>query len=540
MQISKEVCGFTGGEADTLRKAIGKKKLDVMEKMSVKFIDGAVENGVPREVIERFWKHLLGFADYCFNKSHSACYGLIAYWTAYLKAHYPSAFMAAVMTSDQDDTDRLAIEISECKHMGIPVLSPDVNQSFAEFAVVPGTYEIRFGMNAVKNVGTGAVEEIIRAREEGGEFTSIEDFAKRVNTRIVNRKNWESLIRAGAFDRYGHRSDMLFNLDTILAFASKLQKDAASGQVSLFGDALGASIAPALQLGPAPSHNSDREMLQWERELLGLYISSHPLDAFAAFLREQAMPLDGLKSDMDGCQATVGGIVTDARQISTKNGDKMAFVKIENKDDEIEIIVFPKVYEVVKEALEQDKVIVAKGKINAKDRNGNITDDLKILAESVEEITDETLEAYRPTNTNMGVPDPNAKVRGRKRSALASRALIPGQKSVLSNHMVKNKQKQTPEPSMPVEARSQHIAAAPAPKASVPTLYIHVRNPDDHQALLKLKESLNEYPGSHQTVLVLGADQSKSAIKLPFTVEPHAKLLDYIGSLFGKECVVVK
>lgn len=534
MQISKEVCGFTGGEADTLRKAIGKKKLDVMEKMSVKFIDGAVENGVPRQVIERFWKHLLGFADYCFNKSHSACYGLIAYWTAYLKAHYPSAFMAAVMTSDQDDTDRLAIEISECKHMDIAVLSPDVNQSFAEFAVVPETGEIRFGMNAVKNVGVGAVEEILRARKEGGEFTTIEDFAQRVSTRIVNRKNWESLIKAGAFDRFGHRSDLLFNLDTILAYASQLQKDAASGQATLFGDLLGGeSIAPGLQLGQAPNRTPEREMLQWERELLGLYLSSHPLDPFDTYLKEQSMPLDELKSTMDGCQVTVGGVVGDVRQIATKNGDKMAFVKIENKAGETELIIFPKAYEAAKDVLVQDKVLLAKGKLSAKDRNGNITDELKVLIESVVEIDDETLAAYRPTNTLMGVPDPNAKVRGRKRSALASRAAIPGQKSVLSNHAVKNKQKAPAV--VPVDDRK--VIAEPA---TTETLYIHVRNPNDQDALLRLKQSLNDFPGKHNAVLVLGADENRSAIKLPFTVDPQNSLLEKIGVLFGKECVVLK
>lgn len=534
MQISKEVCGFTGGEADTLRKAIGKKKLDVMEKMSVKFIDGAVENGVPRQVIERFWKHLLGFADYCFNKSHSACYGLIAYWTAYLKAHYPSAFMAAVMTSDQDDTDRLAIEISECKHMDIAVLSPDVNQSFAEFAVVPETGEIRFGMNAVKNVGVGAVEEILRARKEGGEFTTIEDFAQRVSTRIVNRKNWESLIKAGAFDRFGHRSDLLFNLDTILSYASQLQKDAASGQATLFGDLLGGeSIAPGLQLGQAPNRTPEREMLQWERELLGLYLSSHPLDPFDTYLKEQSMPLDELKSTMDGCQVTVGGVVGDVRQIATKNGDKMAFVKIENKAGETELIIFPKAYEAAKDVLVQDKVLLAKGKLSAKDRNGNITDELKVLIESVVEIDDETLAAYRPTNTLMGVPDPNAKVRGRKRSALASRAAIPGQKSVLSNHAVKNKQKAPAV--VPVDDRK--VIAEPA---TTETLYIHVRNPNDQDALLRLKQSLNDFPGKHNAVLVLGADENRSAIKLPFTVDPQNSLLEKIGVLFGKECVVLK
>ncbi len=153
--MSKEMCGFTGGEADTLRKAIGKKKRDVMDKMGKQFVEGAVANGVDRKIVEKIWKDILGFADYAFNKSHSACYALIAYQTAYLKAHYPAAFMAALMTSDFDDTDRLTIEMSECQNMGIEVLPPDVNESFVEFAVVPGKEQVRFGMSAIKNVGIG-------------------------------------------------------------------------------------------------------------------------------------------------------------------------------------------------------------------------------------------------------------------------------------------------------------------------------------------------------------------------------------------------
>ena len=224
MQISKEWCGFTGGQADTLRKAVGKKKIDLMKKVKPEFVEGAVKvGGATKEIAETFWTQLEEFANYCFNKSHAACYGLIAYWTAYLKAHYPDAFMAALMTSDHDDTDRLAIEITECKHMGISVLSPDVNESFVEFAVVPNENKIRFGMSAVKGVGVGAVEEVLRAREDGP-FMSVEDFARRVSTSKFNRKAWESLIKSGAFDDMGDRSDLLFNLDSITTFASKLKK----------------------------------------------------------------------------------------------------------------------------------------------------------------------------------------------------------------------------------------------------------------------------------------------------------------------------
>ena len=297
MQISKEWCGFTGGQADTLRKAVGKKKIDLMKKVKPEFVEGAVKvGGATKEIAEQFWDALEEFANYCFNKSHAACYGLIAYWTAYLKAHYPDAFMAALMTSDQDDTERLAIEMTECKHMGIEVLNPDVNESFVEFAVVPGEKKIRFGMAAVKGVGVGAVEEIIRAREADGPFKSVEDFAKRVSTSKFNRKAWESLIKTGAFDGFGDRSDLLFNLDTIVAFAQKTQKEAASGQTDLFG-MLGdesANVQPTMQLQPAPAKHTNKERLMWERELMGLYISAHPLDAYETYLSEQAQPLTQL------------------------------------------------------------------------------------------------------------------------------------------------------------------------------------------------------------------------------------------------------
>lgn len=506
MQISREVCGFTGGESDTLRKGVGKKKRDILEKMEVKFIEGAVKNGVPKPIIEKFWKDLLGFADYCFNKSHSACYGMTSYWTAYLKAHYPAAFMAALMTSDQGDTDRLAIEIAECQHMGLQVTNPDINQSFAEFAVVPESNKIRFGLNAVKNVGANAVEEILRVREEG-EFASLEDFLKRVNIRIVNRKNMESLLKAGAFDSFGDRSDLIFNLDTILAYASKVQKDAAAGQADLFGNLMHDMIPP-LALEPAPTKHTEREMLQWERELLGLYLSAHPLDKYTAYFSEQTAPIQNLTKEMDGKTATVGGIILESRVINTKNGSKMAFVKMEDKTGEMEIIVFPKTYEEVGERLVQDEVVKVKGKINAKDRDGKLTDDVKIIADEIIFVTQEELDNYKATGKTMKLP-----------KAGKSLAVQAGQQPGVSISY-------TPVTEKPlVELR--------------PRLFVHVKNPDDHDSLLKLKQSFNSYPGSCEVVLVLGEDK-KSALRMPFTVDPHDDLKAAIGGLLGQECVAIK
>ena len=241
--------------------------------------------------------------------------------------------MAALMTSDQDDTERLAIEMNECKHMGIEVLNPDVNESFVEFAVVPGENTIRFGMAAVKGIGVGAVEAILEARDAGGKFTSIEDFAKRVSTKRFNRKAWESLIKTGGFDQFGDRSDLLYNLDTIQGFASKIQKEAASGQTDLFGMLAEseAAVQPSITLQDAPQKYTDKERLTWERELMGLYISAHPLDAYATYLSEQAQPLTQLTPNYDGQRMTVGGLISSVRTIVTKNGPKMAFVALEDK-----------------------------------------------------------------------------------------------------------------------------------------------------------------------------------------------------------------
>jgi len=436
---------------------------------------------------------------------------MTSYWTAYLKAHYPAAFMAALMTSDQGDTDRLAIEITECNHMGLRVMNPDVNESFAEFAVVPDTNQIRFGLNAVKNVGANAVEEILRVRGEGGKFQSMEDFLKRVNIRIVNRKNMESLLKAGAFDNFGDRSDLLFNLDTILAYASKVQKDAAAGQTDLFGNLM-QDMIPPLALEPAPTKNTEREMLQWERELLGLYLSAHPLDKYDAYFREQCMPIENLSKEMDGRTATVGGIVLESRAINTKSGSKMAFVKMEDKTGEMEIIVFPKTYEEVGERLVQDDNIKVKGKINAKDRDGKLTDEVKIIADEITFVTQEELDNYKSTGKDMKAPKASAK------SAAVQAGHAPGVNI-------------TYKPGAPVMAEARPVIK--------PRLYVHVKNPDDHDALLKLKQSFNSYPGSCEVVLVLGEDK-KSALRMPFTVEPHDDLKAAIGSLFGTECVAVK
>ena len=530
MQISKEWCGFTGGQADTLRKAVGKKKIDLMKKVKPEFVEGAVKvGGATKEIAETFWTQLEEFANYCFNKSHAACYGLIAYWTAYLKAHYPDAFMAALMTSDHDDTDRLAIEITECKHMGISVLSPDVNESFVEFAVVPNENKIRFGMSAVKGVGVGAVEEVLRAREDGP-FTSVEDFARRVSTSKFNRKAWESLIKSGAFDDMGDRSDLLFNLDSITSFASKLQKEAASGQTNLFGMLGGddaASVQSTLHLQKAPVKHDDKERLMWERELLGLYISAHPLDRYETYLSEQTQPLTQLVPEYDSRMMTVGGIISTVRTIVTKSGSKMAFVGIEDKFGEGEIIVFPNLYEKVGAKLVQDAVIRVSGKNSARDRDGNLGNESKLIADDIIAITDNDINGYESTGRKMDAPKISSAVKKERREAYRNQKNGVSPKSAVKNDATK------PQP----KAHSTPVNVAPEIPAS--KLFVYIKDPNDHSRLVKMKSVCGENAGTTDVVLVLG-EKEKSAMRLPFKVDANDNLLSQLKNTLGEECVVLK
>ena len=535
MQISKEVCGFTGGQADTLRKAVGKKKIDLMKKMKGEFIEGAVKHSnADRGKVEAFWEHLEEFANYCFNKSHAACYALIAYWTAYIKAHYPDAFMAALMTADSDDTDRLAIEIAECRSMGIEVLGPDVNESFKDFAIVPHENKIRFGLLAVKAVGSGAVDAVLNARKADGKFTSILDFAKRVNARQFNKKAWDSLIMTGAFDQFGTRSDLLFNLERIQEYGSKSQKEALSGQTDLFGFA-GAEdmrVESSIELINAPKQHTDKERLTWERELLGLYVSAHPLDRYVKYFEEQTQPLSQVQPNTDGQKATIGGIVIDVRTIITKSGTKMAFVKMEDKTSEGEVIIFPNLYSEISEKLKIDTVLKIEGKISARDREGNLKSDAQIIAETVSIITDEELENYEST--------------GRRADGLKARK-VPQTKTISQN--VSNMQKKafTPKNNSSAVLNKPSEKSTPNPSRSaenyqaekIQRVFVHIKNPSDHESLLSVKKICGKFPGMSEIILVLG-EVEKSAIRMPFKVDSNSDLPKELVRLLGEDCVVLK
>jgi DNA polymerase-3 subunit alpha len=397
MQISKDLAGFTGGQADTLRKAIGKKIASLLSQMRGEFVKGAKEtSGVPEELGNKIFDGWEAFAAYAFNKSHAACYALIAYWTAYLKAHFPDAFMAALLTSDYGNMDRIAIEIAECQRMKIQVLPPDVNESFGEFAIIKDENKIRFGLMAVKNVGLGPIEGIIKARDEGGKFTSIEDFVKRVPSTYVNKKVMESLAKCGAFDSLCDRGLILENMERILSFASKSQGNSDNGQIDLFG---GTGVEmPPLKLDPPVHKITTKEKLNWEKELLGIYISEHPINEYREqLIKMNIAPITDLNEEMNDQIVKVGGIVSTIQKIQTRTRQTMMFIGFEDYSGKTELIVFPKLIDETASLWEVGKALLVKGKVSTKDSQIKLIVEKAVILEG--NMNEESLSVADPLMT---------------------------------------------------------------------------------------------------------------------------------------------
>ncbi len=390
MQVAKDMAGFTGGQADTLRKAMGKKNAKLMAEMRVKFIDGSVFKGVPKESAEAIFTQFEEFAAYGFNKSHAACYALIAYQTAYLKALYPDAFMAALMNSDLSNLDRITIEVEECRDIGLEVLPPDINESFRGFSVVKGTNKIRFGMVAIKGIGEDVVETIYQERKAKGPYKDLEDFVTRVNGKHINRRSLESLIKSGALDRFGDRNLLYFNIEAILEYQKRITQELNSGQFNLFAMApedLAVKESP-LRMKPAPPA-ATRDILSWEKELLGLYISAHPFKDYALQLEGMVTLINDLPSKTKEKSVRTAGFITLAKKILTKNGEPMVFAKLQDMEGEIEAVIFPRVYNEKPELWESDKAVVLSGRVQLKDG------DPKFLVETGYEITPDNIAVVR-------------------------------------------------------------------------------------------------------------------------------------------------
>ena len=341
MMTAITLAGYDWMEADKFRKAMGKKIPEEMAKQEVKFREGCAISGVTPARIDEIWELIKPFAAYGFNKAHAASYGMVAYQTAYLKANYTAEYMAALMTCESGDVETVADAIQECVRIGIAVLPPDINSSLAEFTYIDDR-TIRFGLSAIKNLGSDSIAEIVSERQKNGPFDGVADLASRLPTKGFNKRSLESLIKAGALDSMGERHCLLANLDSILTYHKKARHDAESGQGSIFG--AGALDAPrsALSLREVPPATK-RERLAWEKELLGLYVSEHPFKDYAEFFGTLLTPVARAKeaAAMRQGMLRVGGYITNVKEITTKKGDAMAFCRLEDMSGSSEMVVFP-------------------------------------------------------------------------------------------------------------------------------------------------------------------------------------------------------
>jgi len=378
MAIAKELAGFTLTEADILRKAVGKKIKKLLDEQRGKMMNGMIRNGISEEIASKIWQWAEPFASYGFNRSHAACYAMVGYQTAYLKAHFPTEFMSALMTSEENDIERVSFLVDECQTMGVQILPPNINESLANFTVIE-TNQIRFGLRAIKNVGDNVVKTIINEKKANGPYKSISDFLERVQTKDLNKKSLESLVKSGAFDALGERNEFLLNMETLLSYAKETQKNKSNGQISLFGS--NSKVANhQLKLAEVPPATK-KEKLFWERELLGLYISGHPMREYKELLEKNSLPIGKITKQMAGKQVKVGGIINKIRKIVTRTGRPMLFVQIEDSQSKTEVIVFPNVLDKTATIWQEDKMVLITGKVSDRD------EEIKIICDSVKEIT---------------------------------------------------------------------------------------------------------------------------------------------------------
>lgn len=402
MQIAQELAGFSLGEADLLRKAMGKKIKELLLEQKQKFLLGCKKNNVPEEIAAQVFDFIEPFAGYGFNRSHAACYAMIGYRTAYLKAHFPVEFMAALLAADEGNSDRVAIEIAECEQMGIEVLPPDINESYADFTVVrseTGKKVIRFGLSAIKNVGDNVIKEIIQERGANGKFKNLDDFLGRVQSKDLNKKSLEAFAKSGALDKFAERNQILLSMERILIYTKNLSKAKSSGQKNLFGEIKNAKVtSPGIKLESVPPAKR-REKLSWEKELLGLYVSEHPVDDYKDFLDASTNSLIEAAQFKSGAKVTCGGAVTSVKKIITRTREPMVFAKLEDRTGSMEVLAFPSMLKKNPDLWLEDKILLVEGKLN--DRDG----EMKILADQAFEINDELIAKWQKKKNPKPSPE---------------------------------------------------------------------------------------------------------------------------------------
>jgi DNA polymerase-3 subunit alpha len=510
MQIARELAGFTPGEADVLRKAMGKKIHEMIQEQKKKFIEGCVKNKINKTLAEKIFSFIEPFAGYGFNRSHAACYALIGYQTAFLKAHYPTQFMAALLNSDKDDIDRIAIEIEEARQMGIEVLPPDVNESLHEFAVIMNNLKeiekikkradsksktlpkIRFGLEAIKGVGSKIANEIIKERKKNGRYQDVVDFVERIESRDMNKKSLEALGKSGALGNLMERNKLLQNVEIILNYAKQYHKTVASGQTSLF--ALSEENSPDDQpAAPKITFNevkpaSNRVLLSWEKELLGLYVSDHPLRNYQDYFSAHAIPIHKLHGGLINQNIVLGGIITKIQKIYTRRNKLMMFNTIEDGVGKMEILVFPKTLEKNPEIWQEEKIVLIKGKLSDKDG------EYKLLCEEVELVNDEELQKFRKE----------------------------GKKSKLGMNNFNNNFKNN----------------NPTSSEEIKNINIHLVKEDAQKKLLLINNLIKEAEEGNSKIF-LAAEGRTGKLEVPKKVKYNKKLIEKFEEIVGEKNVVI-
>jgi DNA polymerase-3 subunit alpha len=549
MAVTQALAGFTLSQADVLCFAIRKKIREKLDAQKMKFVEGCLRNGVHADVIELVWKDFEPFARYGFNRAHAAIYGVIAYHTAYLKANYTLEYMTAVLSSDMGNSERIAIAVAECRRMGIAVLPPDVNESEFGFTITPKG--IRFGLGAVKNVGEGAVEGIIEARRSGGRYRSLDDFCGRIDLQRCNKRVLESLIRCGALDAFGPRAVQLKHLDLALATAQREQRDRESGQVGLFaslgmGDEI---VAQPLPTGPeAPK----RELLGWEKELLGIYLSEHPLQQMAERLGEVVPPVTYLAAlkEVDDDLIVVACVVTSARKHITKEKKLMMFAQVEDLTGATEVTVFPRTYEATASLWNADEILLVLARVEQRDEAPKLLcehavrfDDAGIA--EIRRVADERRQSLakrakfmRPTNGsggNGGGSGVLPAVGGSPRPAYSPAPISKGTSSAVPP--AQRRSSESPPPLSP---------SSPPPTAisSAPELVIRFREALDYERSVAIFQRIQQVLKGHagSSVVILELPRAAGGVRrvpTSFRARPSRELAEAVASEVGGDVVEV-
>ncbi len=414
LQIVQRVAGYSLGQADILRRAMGKKDPEVMRNERARFLEGSKEHGYSVETAEKLWEHIEPFAGYAFNKSHAFCYAFVAYQTAYLKANYPVEWMAAVLTTDVAKPEKIVSALGECRQLEIEILMPNINFSQVRFTVeriaaqptdgMKFDHGIRFGLAAIKNVGEGAVESVVAEREKNGPFKSLDDFCSRVDLRTVNKRVLEALVKCGAMDDFGARERVLAGIDGCMSAGQKRQKAVLDGQMDMFGFGGGedADTGTVIETPlPMVAEVGRRERLAWEKEAIGVFLSDHPfMDAARSFTSSRFTPTSAISAEIADTQITIAGHVAAVRRITTKKGDTMVVATLEDLHGSVEVVGFPRTFQQYADLWVEDSILVIQGKVDARD------DRLQIIAEgveaydpagSLESVADEDVVQFKPT-----------------------------------------------------------------------------------------------------------------------------------------------